>query len=326
MAGKAGAARPKSVMQPNLQAILEARLPAEFVRRRLAIEGRFNPGHFSLRKRFFKVESWWSFHSVVRNSMRLVGVYGRALRNAADVRLRENVVRFPNLPPAFDGFTLLQMTDLHADMCPGAMQRTATLLEGLRYDLCVITGDFRGANYGDYGPALEAVERLRARISTPVYAVLGNHDPLAMVPPLEAMGIAVLVNEVAVLARGDARIHMAGIDDAHFFGTHDIPGVRAAIPPDAFAILLSHTPETYAEAADAGFDFMLSGHTHGGQICLPGSIPLMLDSPGMPRRYGAGAWRHGNMTGFTSRGTGSSLQPVRLNCPPEIVLHRLVRG
>jgi predicted MPP superfamily phosphohydrolase len=92
-----------------------------------------------------------------------------------------------------------------------------------------------------------------------------------------------------------------------------------------FSILLSHTPEVYHQAADAGVDLMLSGHTHGGQLCLPGSIPITLESV-LPRRMGAGAWRYLGMQGYTSVGVGTSLLAVRLNCPPEITLHVLHRG
>jgi predicted MPP superfamily phosphohydrolase len=70
---------------------------------------------------------------------------------------------------------------------------------------------------------------------------------------------------------------------------------------------------------------MLSGHTHGGQICLPGAIPLTLDAK-LPRRFGAGAWRYHGMTGYTSVGVGCSILPARLNCLPEIALHRLERA
>jgi predicted MPP superfamily phosphohydrolase len=94
------------------------------------------------------------------------------------------------------------------------------------------------------------------------------------------------------------------------------------IPAGAFSILLSHTPEIYRQAAHANFNLMLSGHTHGGQICLPGSIPITLESK-LPRRMGAGPWQHHNMIGYTSVGAGSSVVPVRLNCPPEVTLHCL---
>jgi predicted MPP superfamily phosphohydrolase len=153
---------------------------------------------------------------------------------------------------------------------------------------------------------------------------LGNHDSILMVPELESMGIRVLLNESVAIRRAQAAIHLAGIDDAHYYRADDIPQARCAIPSGAVSILLSHTPEIFRQAAQAGFDVLLCGHTHGGQVCLPGGIPLTIDSD-CPRRLAAGPWRHGAMQGYTSRGTGTSIVEVRLNCPPEITLHRLVR-
>ena len=105
----------------------------------------------------------------------------------------------------------------------------------------------------------------------------------------------------------------------------NIEKAALSIPRGEFSILLSHTPEVYRQAAHANFDLMLSGHTHGGQICLPGSIPIKLEAV-LPRRMGAGTWQYSDMTGYTSVGAGSSVVPVRLNCPPEITLHHLRRG
>ncbi len=100
---------------------------------------------------------------------------------------------------------------------------------------------------------------------------------------------------------------------------------RWLIPDGAFSILLSHTPEIYRQAAHAHFALMLSGHTHGGQLCLPGSIPITLEF-GAAAADGGGAWQYNDMSGYTSVGAGSSVVPVRLNCPPEITLHRLRCG
>jgi predicted MPP superfamily phosphohydrolase len=86
--------------------------------------------------------------------------------------------------------------------------------------------------------------------------------------------------------------------------------------------LLSHTPEIYRQAAHADFKLLLSGHTHGGQVCLPGSIPITLDAV-LPRHMGSGPWKYHNMSGYTSVGVGSSIVAVRFNCPPEITLHHL---
>ena len=230
--------------------------------------------------------------------------------------------RDASLPPAFDGFTILQLSDLHADMSGAAMDRLIELLPGLRYDVCVLTGDYRGQTFGPFAAALEGVARVRAHLEGPIYGVLGNHDTIRMVPELEDMGIRMLLNETETLSRDGARIHLAGIDDAHFFRADNLEKAAEGIPHGEFALLLSHTPEIYRQAAHCGFSAMLAGHTHGGQICLPGGVPITLDSH-LPRRFGAGAWRHGAMAGYTSVGVGSSIVAVRLNCPPEITLHRL---
>ena len=204
------------------------------------------------------------------------------------------------------------------------MQRVAALMDHCDYDICVLTGDYRGNISIGCDAALRGISTLAARLKAPAIAVLGNHDPLEMVSGLEAMGIRVLLNECEAVQRGAERIFIAGIDDQHFFHTGDIARAGAKIPHGEFAILLSHTPEIFEQAEQAGFHLMLSGHTHGGQICLPGSIPVTLDAR-LPRRYGAGAWRYANMQGYTSAGAGTSIAPVRFNCPPEITVHELRR-
>jgi predicted MPP superfamily phosphohydrolase len=255
----------------------------------------------------------------------VTGLYRRARRNAEDVRVSHNPVALRDLPAAFDGFTMLQISDLHVELNPGAMRRVASLVDHLDYDLCVLTGDYREKTYGPYDGALAGLRQLSGHLKGPVYGVLGNHDTIRMVPELERMGVRMLLNESAVLARGGERIHLCGIDDAHYYRVDNIEKVAAQVPDGEFAILLSHTPEIYRQAAHAGFRLLLSGHTHGGQLCLPGGIPITLDAV-LPRRMGSGAWQYGEMPGYTTRGAGSCIVAVRLNCPPEIVLHRLARA
>jgi len=195
----------------------------------------------------------------------------------------------------------------------------------LRYDLCVLTGDYRGETFGAFQTCLASLFELRKLITGDAYGILGNHDSILMVPDLENMGIRMLLNEHIAIERGGARIYLAGIDDAHFYRVDNIEKAAAEIPEEAFSILLSHTPEIYRQAAHAGFDLLLSGHTHGGQICLPGGIPIILEAE-LPRSMAKGAWKYGDMAGYTSAGAGSSVVPVRFNCPPEITLHRLRVG
>ena len=158
-----------------------------------------------------------------------------------------------------------------------------------------------------------------------MYATLGNHDSLRMVPAMEAMGYTLLINEWTALHRGGASIYLSGIEDAHFYRLDNFHRAADEIPPHAVSILLSHTPEPYRQAAHADFDLMLCGHTHGGQICLPGGRPILTDADS-PRRLARGAWRYHQMVGYTSTGSGTSIVDARLNCPPEVTLHRLRRG
>ena len=199
------------------------------------------------------------------------------------------------------------------------MERVIDLLEETRYDVCVLTGDYRGGSRGPYDTTLAGMARVRAGLKSPIYGVLGNHDTICMVPGLETMGIKMLLNESEVIERGGQRLYLGGIDDAHFYQMDNIEKAASTIPHDEFSILISHTPEVYRQAADAKFNLLLSGHTHGGQICLPGGIPITLDLV-LPRSMGSGAWKYRDMLGYTSVGAGSSVVPVRFNCPPEITL------
>ncbi len=312
-------------MTPDVMESLERRLGRLYARQRLGIETDHEARVFGGGLNFFHIENWYSAHSVIRSTLKLTGLYWRGRRNADRVLLRHNTVKLALLPPLFDGFTILHISDMHVDMNPGAMRQLRELLPGLRYDICVLTGDFRAQTYGPFDATLDGLAQVRERLAGPVYGVLGNHDSIRMVPGMEAMGIRMLLNEAETITRAEQRIHLAGIDDAHYFRVDNIEKAASAIPHDECSILLSHTPEIYRQAANADFDLLLSGHTHGGQICLPGSIPITLDSK-LPRHLGSGAWTYKRMAGYTSVGAGSSIVAVRLNCPPEITLHRLERG
>jgi uncharacterized protein len=312
-------------MDPDIADKLERRLGRLHARQRLGIERDHEAHVLGEGLHFFHLENWYSAHSIIRKALWLAGLYSRGLRNAQRVQVRRQRLAFPELPPAFDGFTLLHISDMHVDLAEGAMRRLIELLPDLAYDICVLTGDYRGATFGPYAATLEGLDQVRRHLKGPVYAVLGNHDTIQMLPGMEEMGIRLLLNEAETLARGDQRIHLVGIDDAHYFRVDNIEKAAANVPHDEFSILLSHTPEVYRRAAHADFNLMLSGHTHGGQICLPGAVPVTLDAK-LPRRMGAGAWRYHGMIGYTSVGVGSSIVPGRLNCLPEIALHRLERA
>ena len=309
-------------MEEDVIARLEQRLGRLHARLRLGLEADHEAQVFGQGINYFHFENLpWS-HFVIQACLAVTGLYGRGRRNATSITVRSNYITSSKIPSSFAGFSILQLTDLHVDLSIKAMDTLHRILPSLAYDICVLTGDYRGQSCGPYQAAVDGMASLCSLIREPMYGVLGNHDTIRMVPALEEMGIRMLLNECVTIARGPHRIHLAGVDDAHFYRADNLERAASDIPPDEFSILLSHTPEIYQQAAHAEFDVLLSGHTHGGQICLPGGIPLSLDSV-LPRQLGSGAWKYHNMIGYTSVGAGCSIVPARFNCPPEITIHYL---
>jgi len=323
------ATREELLSDDEINRRLQQRLGPLHARQRLGIERDHEAQVFGQGLNFFHIENFPLSQGLITAILKLTGLYWIGRRNAARVRVRTNDVVSTRLPASFDRFTILHLSDLHVDMSLLAMQSVVDLVKDLNFDICLLTGDYRAETYGPIQPCLVGMARVIARVrealGKPVYGVLGNHDTIRMVPDLERMGVMMLLNECVVLEREGDQIHIAGIDDAHFYRVDNIEKAAAGIPDAAFSILLSHTPEIYRRAAHAGFDLLLSGHTHGGQICLPGGIPITFGS-NLPRALGSGAWKYENMAGYTSVGAGSCIAPVRFNCPPEITLHRLRRA
>src|SRR5271168_2068837 len=186
---------------------LEQRLGRLHAKLRLGIEDDHEGRVFGQGLNFFHPENWYRSPTIIRGALKLTGLYGRARRNAENVQIRRHDIITSALPAAFDGFTILQISDLHVDMNQGAMRRLVELLPEMRYDLCVLTGDYRGKTFGPCDATIEGMARMRAHLAGPVYGVLGNHDSIRMVPPLEEMGIRMLLNETEPLVRGAQRIH-----------------------------------------------------------------------------------------------------------------------
>ena len=302
--------------------LLEKRLGRRHARLRFGVENEHEAQVFDEGIDYFHIGNLRLSPLMIRTCLKLTGLYGRGCRNAAQIEVRHNHIRLPKIPKAFDGFVILHLSDLHVDMNQGAMEHLRGILQEIKYDLCVFTGDYRGKSFGPYEEALLGMARVCAELRKPLYGVLGDHDTIRMTPGLEEIGIRMLLNESITIERDNQHIYLAGIDDAHFYGADNIEKAASEIPRDEFSILLSHTPEIYRQAAYADFDLLLSGHTHGGQICLPSRIPLTLDSV-LPRHMGSGAWKYNDMIGYTSVGAGSSIVPARFTCPPEITLHHL---
>jgi predicted MPP superfamily phosphohydrolase len=305
----------------DLLACLEARLGPRHAGARLAKETRVEAAKArgGLRAKLAPSRVLDTF---VPCALRLSGMLATGAVNACRIEVRRNPIALGGLPDAFDGFTILHLTDLHADISVGAMRALPAVIEGLDYDICVITGDFRGKTFGPHLPAMELIGDVLLHIGKPVYGVLGNHDPASMLLDLEAMGVRMLMNEAEPLARDQDRLWIVGIDDPHFFKTNDLRAAMAAVPTGETVVLLSHSADGYRDAERAGVGAFLCGHTHGGQICLPRGIPIVT-SGRTPRRLASGPWRQGNMIGYTSRGVGTSVIAARFNCLPEVTLHTL---
>jgi len=251
------------------------------------------------------------------------GQYERGWRNATRIVLRDVELRFDRLPRAFDGFSVLHITDPHLDGQPGIEDRIVELCRGREFDLCVLTGDYRTELHGPIRAVMASLEKVVRGIRSKegFLGVLGNHDDCHMVAPMEEMGIRMLINESVVLTRGGDRLRVLGTDDVHYYYTdQSLHALEAA--RDDFSIALVHSPELFDAAAEAGVALYLCGHTHGGQVCLPGGIPIITHL-NRGRRFVRGVWQHQGMRGVTHCGTGTSGIPVRFNTRGEILVHHL---
>ena len=298
---------------------------AEFAARMAAEQGMRECSGPMQGKGLFRLENKVDLYGLIEFCLKLSGFWNRAVRNYFDIQVVNNEVRLKNLPPGFDGYTILQLSDLHADLHPDFPARVKEIIAPLVYDCLALTGDFRTCTFGEHSGATVATIDILAELKQPKFAILGNHDFLAKVPVMEAAGIRFLLNEHILLRRGEAELCLIGIDDPNFYKTHNLERALDGAPPDATKVLLSHAPQTCTMAEEKGIDLLIAGHTHGGQICLPGGYLIMHDRSA-PRRILSGAWREGKLQGYTSRGTGCSGLPVRLNCPAEVTLHTLRRG
>lgn len=303
--------------------LLRERVDEAALRRRLATEKQAGRPVHGRSLAFAYAEEWFLRPGLLRAALRLTGLHARGRRNAMAIRCTSHVLESARLPRALDGLRVLHLSDLHIDVSLEFEETLKACVSAESFDLCVVTGDLRFRDRGDPRPALAAMARLRPLLGARALLVLGNHDSVRWLPYLEQVGYEVLLNEATEVRHRGAGLHIAGVDDRGYFAADDIQLAAERIPPDAPALLLSHSPEIVAETMISRFDFVLCGHTHGGQISLPGGVPVFTNAR-CARRFCNGSWQLGDVRGYTSVGAGSSLLDVRFNCPPEITVHRLV--
>jgi predicted MPP superfamily phosphohydrolase len=256
----------------------------------------------------------------------LVTVWGfaNARRVARVVRVD---VPIAGLPAALDGFTIAQVSDVHVGptIKRPYVEAIVAAVNRLDVDLVAVTGDLVDGSVRDLAEHVAPLAGLRSKEG--VFFVTGNHEyysgAAAWVRELRRLGLVVLLNEHAVVRRGEARLVVAGVTDfnaGHFDGAEasDPAAALAGSPAGAVRLLLAHQPRSAAAAEAAGFHLQLSGHTHGGQF-LPWNFLVRLQQP-----FTAGLHRWRAMWVYTSRGTGYWGPPKRFGAPSEITLLRLV--
>lgn len=263
---------------------------------------------------------------------------GEIARHLIEVTYPE--FRIPNLPNAFDGFRIAQLSDIHLDEFtePFFLHMVVERANRLNPDAVFITGDFvthellpRAFSIHSAWKCAAILDKLACRLR---YAVLGNHDVAvnasAVCEALASSRINVLRNSYAALSRGSSRLWIAGVDDC----VEGQPDIDRAIPDYVRnratepTIFLCHEPDfvdtVLTHPAGKSIALMLSGHTHGGQVRLPFLGPMGL--PELGKNYVEGAFSLQNIQLYVNRGIGTVGVPLRLNCPPEITLITLRRA
>ncbi len=243
------------------------------------------------------------------------------------VALERLRVPIPGLPPAFDGYRIAQLSDLHLGPTtrPDTIARAVQMAVDLAPNLILLTGDFVSERL-DAPDLLAKLRPLQARDG--VLAIMGNHDHWVDVggvrQVLADLGLPELRNASRPTLRGGAALWIAGVDDI-WEKQHDLTRALADVPPDAVTILLAHEPDYADEVAPLGrVALQLSGHSHGGQVRIPGVGALAL--PYLAHKYPIGLRRVGEMALYTSRGVGNVAPAVRFNCRPEVTEITLRRG
>jgi predicted MPP superfamily phosphohydrolase len=249
--------------------------------------------------------------------------YSRILERR--LTLSEARIDLPDLPAPFLGLRILMISDIHAGpfVSPAALERTLGRLAALEPDLILLVGDLLTASADEWSANRRAFATLQAPLGT--FAVLGNHEHYTreverVIELIEADGIEVLNNRSRTLQRGGTTLSLAGVDDLLMGQPNLDAALDGTVGP---VILMSHNPDLLFDAARHGVALMLSGHTHGGQIRLPGLPVLVRQSR---YRLDEGRFTVDATQGIVSRGLGVVGVPVRLGCPPEAMLLTLGKG
>lgn len=247
-----------------------------------------------------------------------------------NIKVTELELSFPNLPPEYDGYTILHLTDLHLTKIGLLELKTMRIISDREVDACFITGDVTAEPR-----ASDAFRRVCSVIKhrDPTVMVLGNSehkpwlDSQALVEALTFDGLKMLINESVIFTRGTGKLAIVGVDDA-YYGLSDLDAAFDGVNSAGFVIFLTHTPSITPDAIERGADLVLAGHTHGGQVRIPG-CGVIWTHMHTNQALNDGLYtsediscltkidaRHSKL--FVNRGVGTSRIHIRFLCPPEI--------
>jgi len=241
---------------------------------------------------------------------------------AGDVEVTRADVYVERLPPAFDGYRILHISDIHggSPLYRASVRERLAAAEGMAVDVVVFTGDL-ASQTDAIEDAASALGELKARDG--IVAVLGNHDywmgEEVVSKALAAVGVRVLRNAHMVVERGGERLYLVGVEDCCYVGRDDLPAALRGIPEGAPAVVATHSPDIVLKPLAARASVILSGHTHGGQVVFPWIGPLYVPTK-LGRRRMSGLLSVGGSVLYINRGLGEISPPMRLNCPPEIAV------
>ncbi len=235
-----------------------------------------------------------------------------------------------NLPKSFNGFRIVQISDLHNKDFGG---RLSAKIKEVNPDIIVITGDLIDFYHTDAEKSIKFIKEIQ--FAEMIFYVSGNHEYRIDFYPqfkqeLESLGVITLDGKGFSLKLNNDEIFIAGIDDLSFFGSSVLNEnlitfenklqQLAAEKGDKTGILLSHRPEHFEIYAKSGFDVVFTGHAHGGQIRLPFLGGLFVPTQGFFPKYQSGLYQEGKTSMLVSRGLGNSIFPFRIGNPPEIIV------
>lgn len=253
----------------------------------------------------------------------------------------------PRLPEAFEGLRLLHLSDLHISRWTRRLDSWRAALHSLSPDLIVMTGDL-GHRAWTWKQTVAAIGKLLGGLhpALGIYFILGNHDTLKMAPALTGLGYMYLKNQSVILAqptyapagknaplshlpdRGETGIHqprlaLIGLDQHRRIDT-DFPRALRQVHRDDFKLILLHYPDLIHQAAAAGADVCLAGHTHGGQICWPDGHPIIRHDV-LSQAMCTGVHKVADTWLVVNRGIGAAGLRIRVFCPPQAIMLTLRR-